>query len=294
MPACAGSWEEDRLPADELSLQGKVAIVTGSAQRIGREIAITLAEHGARVVVSDIQDEKGEAAAATIRTAGGTATYVHADVSKNADIRALVEGSVRHFGRLDILVNNAHWEAHGTVVELSEEEWDRSFDVLLKAAFLGCKYAIPEMRKVGGGAIVNISSVHAFHVSDRYVTYEAAKAGLLHFTRQVAHDFGPDNIRCNAICPGAIPLPEWVAANQADPHFLDEYLMGTPIKRAGRPRDIANAALFLVSELASWITGTSITVDGGEFNAFPSVLRDRARQYWLAHPERLAVQRRSP
>lgn len=272
---------------DPLRLDGKVAVVTGSAQRIGREIGRAFAEQGAAVVISDIQDERGAQTATEIRAEGGEATYLHADVSLHEDIRALIAGAVAHYGRLDILVNNAHWEAHGDVTELTEEEWDRSLAVLLKAAFLGCKYAIPAMRKVGGGSIINISSVHAYHVSDRYGTYQTAKAGLLHFTRQVAHDFGRDNIRCNAICPGAIPMPEWVDEHASDAGFMEEHLLSTPIHRFGHPRDIANAALFFVSDLAGWVTGQALTVDGGEFNAFGSVSRERARQFWRAHPERL-------
>src|SRR5262249_10471135 len=162
----------------------------------GREIAGTLAGQGASVVVADVQDELGARAVAEIEADGGRAHFVHADVSRHDDIRRMVEAAVEGFGRLDILVNNAHWEKHGNVVGLEEADWDRSLDVLLKALYLGCKHAIPEMRKVGRGAIVNISSVHAYHVSDRYVTYQSAKAAVVHFTRQVAWDFGPERIRC--------------------------------------------------------------------------------------------------
>jgi meso-butanediol dehydrogenase/(S,S)-butanediol dehydrogenase/diacetyl reductase len=258
-------------------LDGKVAVVTGAAARIGLEIARTFAGQGARVLVADIQDEQGQAAADEIRAAGGDARFVHADVGRSADIRGMVDAAVEHFGRLDILVNNAHWEKHGTVVELEEADWDRSFDVLLKALYLGCKYAIPEMRKVGGGAIINIASVHAYSVSDRYVTYQTAKAGVVHFTRQVAWDFGPDHIRCNCICPGDIPLPSDIEAHAAEPGFLEERTLLKAIKRPGHPRDIARAALFLVSDLADWITGQALTVDGGEFMTFPATGAQRMR-----------------
>jgi NAD(P)-dependent dehydrogenase (short-subunit alcohol dehydrogenase family) len=262
-----------------LRLDGKVAVVTGAAARIGLEIARTFAAQGAHVLVADIQDEPGERAAADIRAAGGSARFAHADVGRADDIRAMVGAAVEHFGRLDILVNNAHWEKHGTVVELDEADWDRSFDVLLKALYLGCKYAIPEMRKVGGGAIVNISSVHAYSVSDRYVTYQTAKAGVVHFTRQVAWDFGPEHIRCNCICPGDIPLPSEVEAHAAEPGFLEQRTLLKAIKRPGHPRDIARAALFLVSDLAEWITGQALTVDGGEHMTFPGVGAERMRAY---------------
>jgi NAD(P)-dependent dehydrogenase (short-subunit alcohol dehydrogenase family) len=260
-----------------LRLDGKVAIVTGAAARIGLEIARTFASQGAQVLVADIQDDLGERAAAEIRAAGGTARFLHADVGRAADIRAMVGAAVEHFGRLDILVNNAHWEKHGTVVELEEADWDRSFDVLLKALYLGCKYAIPEMRKVGGGAIINIASVHAYAVSDRYVTYQTAKAGVVHFTRQVAWDFGPERIRCNCICPGDIPVPSEIEARAGEPGFLEERTLLKAIKRPGHPRDIARAALFLVSHLAEWITGQALTVDGGEHLTFPTTGAGRTR-----------------
>jgi NAD(P)-dependent dehydrogenase (short-subunit alcohol dehydrogenase family) len=260
-----------------LRLDGKVALVTGAAARIGREIARTFAGQGAQVLIADIQDELGQTTAAEIRDAGGSAAYVHADVGQTDDIRAMVAAAVERFGRLDVLVNNAHWEKHGTVEELAEADWDRSFDVLLKALYLGCKYAIPEMRKVGGGSIINIASVHAYSVSDRYVTYQTAKAGVVHFTRQVAWDFGPERIRCNCICPGDIPLPSDIEAHAGELGFLEERTLLKAIKRPGHPRDIARAALFLVSDLAEWITGQALTVDGGEFMTLPGTSAQRMR-----------------
>jgi NAD(P)-dependent dehydrogenase (short-subunit alcohol dehydrogenase family) len=271
-----------------LRLDGRVAIVTGAGQRIGREIARTLAGQGARVLVTDIRDDAGEAVAEEIRSLGGVATFQHADVGITADIEAMVDRAVERYGRLDILVNNAHWEKRGTVVDLDEADWDRSFDVLLKALYLGCKYAIPRMRTSGGGAIVNLASVHAHHVSDAYVTYQAAKAAVVHFTRQVAWDFGPDGVRVNCICPGAIPMPSEVARFSAeDAHFVEEQLLLKAVKRIGHPSDIARAALFLASDLASWITGQALTVDGGEFMTFPSTGAQRMRAFLREHPERL-------
>jgi NAD(P)-dependent dehydrogenase (short-subunit alcohol dehydrogenase family) len=270
-----------------LRLDGKVALVTGAAQRIGREIARTFAGQGARVVIADVQTEAGAAAAEEIDRLGGEAAFVRADVGRSADVERMVAFAAERFGRFDILVNNAHWEKRGSVVELDEADWDRSFDVLLKALYLGCKHAIPRMRAVGGGAILNLASVHAHHVSDRYVTYQAAKAAVVHFTRQVAWDFGPENIRCNCICPGAIPLPDEVARHADDPLFVEEQVMLKAIKRIGHPRDIARAALFLVSDLASWITGQALTVDGGEFMTFPSTGAQRMRAFLREHPERV-------
>ncbi|MGI9146973.1 MAG: SDR family NAD(P)-dependent oxidoreductase [Chloroflexota bacterium] len=268
-----------------LRLDGKVAIVTGAAVRIGREIARTFAGQGAHVLLTDIQDELGEGAAAEIRAAGGSAEYAHVDVGRADDLRAMVSAAVERFGGLHILVNNAHWEKHGTVVDLEEADWDRSFDVLLKALYLGCKYAIPAMRKVGGGAIVNISSVHAYAVSDAYATYQTAKAGVVQFTRQVAWDFGPEHIRCNCICPGDVPMPGEVEARADEPGFLEERTLLKAIKRPGHPRDIARAALFLVSDLAEWTTGQSLTVDGGEHLTFPMTGAQRMRTFLEQLPQ---------
>jgi NAD(P)-dependent dehydrogenase (short-subunit alcohol dehydrogenase family) len=269
-----------------LRLDAKVAVVTGASSRIGREIARVFAAHGAHVVVADILDEQGKAVVEEI-SRHTAASYVHADVSRSADIQGMIDHAVARFGRLDILVNNAHWEKHGTVVELEEADWDRSMDVLIKALYLGCKYAIPHMRAAGGGVIVNLASVHAFNVGDAYVTYETAKASIINFTRQVAWDFGPEGIRVNTICPGAIPTAEHVAPRLDDQAWLDEYLLTNPTKRPGHPRDIAFAALFLVSDLATWVNGASLTVDGGEFNGFVTTSGQRLKAYLREHPERI-------
>ena len=247
----------------ELRVDGQVAIVTGAAQNIGRAIARVLAESGARVLLTDIQDERGEAAAEAIRAGGGEASYARADVGQEDDIRRMVDTAVERYGRLDILVNNAHWEAHGTVEEVSLADWDRSLRVLLTAAYLGTKYAAPAMREAGGGSIVNISSVHAFRVSAAYPTYQTAKAGLLHLTRQIAYDYGPQGIRCNAICPGAIPPDETRAARIDDPTWTARHYLHNRLRRVGATQDIANAVLFLCSEAAGFITGHALVVDGG-------------------------------
>lgn len=272
-----------------LRLDGKTAIITGAAMNIGREIARVFAAQGASVVIADIDGERGEQVAAEIRGRGGQASFVRTDVSRSPDIQAMIQFAVESYGRVDILINNAHWERHGTVVDLEEADWDRSMDVLLKALYTGCKYAIPEMRKVGGGAIVNLSSVHAYHVSDAYVTYQTAKAAILQFTRQVAWDFGPSGIRCNAICPGSIWPPEHAEkAVAADRLVEEEATLLTPMRRMGHPRDIAHAALFLCSDLASWLTGQALTVDGGEFMAFSTTGLGRMKEWLRRHPERLA------
>jgi NAD(P)-dependent dehydrogenase (short-subunit alcohol dehydrogenase family) len=271
----------------ELRVDGQVAVVTGAAQNIGRAIARTLAESGARVLLTDIQDERGEEAAAAIRATGGDASYAHADVSEEDDIRRMVATAVERYGRLDILVNNAHWEAHGTVEEVSLADWDRSLRVLVTATYLGAKYAIPEMRKLGAGSIVTISSVHAFRVSTAYPTYQTAKAGLLHLTRQVAFDYGPEGIRCNAICPGAIPADDVRASRIDDPAWTDRHYLHNRLRRVGATSDIANAVLFLCSEAAGFITGHALVVDGGYILPFPSEAGRQWRAYLREHPDAL-------
>lgn len=271
----------------ELRVDGQVAIVTGAAQNIGRAIARVLAESGARVLLTDIQDERGEAAAAAIRAGGGEVSYAHADVSEEADIGRMVETAVERYGRLDILVNNAHWEAHGTVEEVDLAGWDRSLRVLLTAAYLGTKYAVPHMRRAGGGSIVNISSVHAFRVSAAYPTYQTAKAGLLHLTHQIAFDYGPEGIRCNAICPGAIPPDDVRAEKMDDAAWVQRHYLHNRLRRVGATSDIANAVLFLSSEAAGFITGHALVVDGGFLLPFASEAMRLQKAYLRAHPEAL-------
>lgn len=238
---------------------GKVALVTGAAHGIGHAAARHFAAEGAQVVVADIQEGEGRAAAAAICAAGGEACFLHADVGQRADIERLVTQSVQHYGRLDIVVNNAFWSKRGTVEELAEEDWDHGLDVMLKAVFLMGKVAIPHLRAAGGGAIVNLASVHAYGAHPRYPVYAAAKAAIINLTRQMAVDYGPDNIRVNAVSPG------WVITR---PQIWDAETVrrGTaiyPLRRAGTPEEIAEVIAFLASSRASFVTGHTIVADGG-------------------------------
>lgn len=242
-----------------LNLSGKVAIVTGAAQGIGRAIALLYASQGAQVVLADILVDKNNALAEEIAKTGGKAVAMTTDVRQPDAICRTVANTVAQYGRLDIVVNNAYWSAHGSVVDLEESAWDRSMDIMLKAIYLFGKHAFPHMIEQGGGYMVNIASVHSAAAHPRYPVYAAAKAGVLNLTRQMAIDFGPHNIRINAICPG------WIITEHVEvPADVRERAgLVYPLRRTGVPDDIAKAALFLVSDLASFVQGHALYVDGG-------------------------------
>ncbi len=247
-------------------LSGQVALVTGGAQGIGGATARRLAADGARVLIADIDGAEAERNAARIREAGGTAATIVTDVSKGADIAAAVARAVAEWGTLTILVNNAYSgqaETRGTAVEVAEEVWDRALAVLVKSIFLGAKAAVPHIEAAGGGTIINISSVHGLLAAPRAFIYDTGKAAVIGMTRQMAVDFGPLGIRVNAICPGHIVTeriaPQW-EKNPAGLRFFEQQY---PLRRTGRPEDIAAAIAFLCSEDASFITGQALAVDGG-------------------------------
>ena len=244
-------------------LEGKVAIVTGSTWGIGRATAGLFAREGAKVVVSGRTAEQGPVVVEEIRAAGGEAVFYRADVAHSDQIRGLIEFAVQTYGRLDVLMNNAFSGRNASVVEVEEADWDYQLAVALKAVYLGAKYAIPEMIKGGGGSIINISSVHGLLAGPRNAPYEAAKAGMINLTRQIAVDFGRQGIRANAICPGWIVTErgeKWLAEH---PEAVRRNTLVYPIGRPGRAIDIARAALFLASEESSFVTGHALVVDGG-------------------------------
>ena len=241
------------------SFARKVAIVTGAAHGIGRATARLFAGDGIKVAVLDIQDELGERVVEEIRAAGGDAFYRHTDVGRHEAIRQAVEETEARWGRLDIVVNNAYWSMRGTVEELEEAEWDRSMEVMLKAIYLMGKYAFPAMGRTGGGAMVNLASIHGFAAARRYGVYAAAKAGVINLTRAMAIDYGKHNIRVNAVCPG------WILTYGApdNPMVLRRTEAIYPLGRAGQPEEVAKAIRFLVSDDASFVTGHALVVDGG-------------------------------
>ena len=244
-------------------METRVALITGAAAGIGAGIALRFAQAGYAVAVFDID---GVAAARTAEQLRELTPVVaiDGDVSREEDARLAVEKAVNEFGSLDVLVNNAGIEVNGSVSDLTAEAWDRQIAVNLRGVFLMSKYAIAKMRG-RGGAIVNISSVHAFVSYAGCAAYDATKAGLLGLTRAMALDHGVEGVRVNAICPGYIDTPlmdRWLDFVPDRAGTLRQVLSYHPLGRIGTPRDIAEAALFLASDTAAFISGASLVVDG--------------------------------
>lgn len=248
------------------NLAGKVAIVTGGAQGIGQGIARALAGAGVAVTVADLDDKVGAATAAAIAARGAQSLYVHADVAQEADVRALVAATVAHFGRLDIVVNNAGVVAVQTVEVSSVEDWDRVMAVNVRSIFLTTKYALPHLRTAGGGAILNVASVSSFVAQQGTPAYCASKGAVLMLTKALALDYGRQGIRVNCLCPGITdtPMLRYHARHAADPDaHLAQRLERVPMGEMLYPEDMGRAAVFLCSDEATGITGASLVVDGG-------------------------------
>jgi len=244
-------------------LAGKVAIITGSASGIGRETAIRMAAAGAHVIGGDLNRPGGEETAAMCSDAGTPGAFATTDVTSEADIAALVDLAVDRFSRVDILINNAGVAGASGPIELTAiEDWDRTQHILLRSVFLGIKHVVPHMKKQKGGSIINVSSLAGHRGYKRIHAYSAAKAGVVNLTRSAAIELGKHFIRVNCICPGDILTP--MHGNHMSQAELESQLAGRqPIGRAGRPGDIAGAALYLASDEAEWVTGVSLNVDGG-------------------------------
>jgi NAD(P)-dependent dehydrogenase (short-subunit alcohol dehydrogenase family) len=244
-------------------LDGKVAIVTGGAQGLGRAHAEALVSYGANVVVADIRDEEGATFAARLnaRAGGERVHYVHLDVRDFAQWERAVVVAEGEFGRLTTLVNNAGFPGRAGVEETTEEGWSHTIDVDLKGTWLGMKACIPAFRRAGGGAVVNTSSCYAVVSSGRGSTaYGSAKAGILMLTKGAAVEYAKQNIRINCVIPGVVDTPR----NRTLPlEWSRDLLRHTPLGRMARPEEISSAVVFLASDAASFITGTSLVVDGG-------------------------------
>jgi NAD(P)-dependent dehydrogenase (short-subunit alcohol dehydrogenase family) len=264
-----------------MRLKDKVAIVTGAGSGIGRATSRLFAREGAMVVVAERRAEPGRETVRLIEEEGGQACFVETDVSVTADVRRMVKIAVETYGKLDILINNAAAARSVPVTELNEEDWQYTLDNCLKSVYLGAKYAIPEMLKVGRGAIVNISSVNGLISNPNFSAYSAAKAGVLGLTRNLAIDYGLKGIRVNAICPGFIAndlMEERLAQDALEKWATTET---QPVGRYGKPEDIAYAVLYLASDEAGYVTGATLVVDGGLTIQSPEALvRPSFRRRW--------------
>ncbi len=250
-------------------LKGQVAIVTGAGSGIGVASARLFAKEGAKVILADIDSPAAESAAESIRDFGGEAIAVRTDVCVQQDITNMIKIAVERYGKLSILFNNAGggmYARDAPITEISEEGWDRSINLHLRAVFLGCKYAIPEMIKAGAGVILSTASVLGFVAMPALPAYCAAKGGVIALTRQIALDYARYQIRANCICPSWIQTRTMEAgiARSTDPaRYRKEIIKSVPLGRFGSPEEAANVALFLISSQSSFITGAAVIVDGG-------------------------------
>ncbi len=249
-----------------LSMEGKVAMITGAASGIGRGVALRLAEFGAFVSVLDIDAKKAEESAAEIRSRGGEGLFTKCDVRSAADCRHAVETVISQWGRIDTLCNCAGIAIRKDVVDLNEDEWDRALDITLKGIYLLSHEVVPHMIRAGRGSIINIGSGWSLKGGPRAAAYCAAKGGAENLTRAMAIDHGKHNIRVNCVCPGDVDTPmlrsECAQLGEDAETFMRE-AANRPLARVGTPEDVANAVLFLASPMSSWITGAALVVDGG-------------------------------
>ena len=244
-------------------LDGKVVLISGGARGQGATEAKMIASEGAKVVFGDILDDEGKMVEAEISEVGHEATYVHLDVTKEADWKAAVDTAVDRYGKLDILVNNAGILIRKSIEETTEEEWDRIMAINAKGVFLGTKQAIPAMRLAGGGSIVNISSTAGLVGSlDGSPSYTATKGAVRLFTKATAIQYAKENIRCNSVHPGPI---DTVMINDTliDPVRRERRMQRLPLKRIGTTEDIAYGVLYLASDESSFVTGAELVIDGG-------------------------------
>lgn len=248
-----------------MRLNGKVALITGGGSGMGKVASELFASEGARVVLTDVNDEAGVATADAISGGGGEAAYVHADVSKEEDAEGMVRRAVDRFGRLDIVYNNAGvmLPDDGSVHTTDEAIWDTTLAINVKGVAFGCKYGIPAMLESGGGSIINVASFVAWlGAATSQTAYTASKGAVLAMTREIAVEYARKGIRCNALCPGPIETPLLLAL-LSDEQRKQRRFVHIPMGRLGHAEELAKAALFLASDDSSYMTGTSLIVDGG-------------------------------
>lgn len=250
-----------------MNFSGKVGLVTGAGSGIGAAVAEGYARRGGAVVVADYNEAGAQRVADGIIAAGGKALALKADVTLAADIERMIATATDTYGRLDFLHNNAFsWPRHlgaGKIGDMSDAYWDYTLNIGLTACFRAIRLAIPIMKRQGGGSIVNTSSISGFFCDPGSASYNAAKAGLINFTRTLAYEYGPDGIRANCVCPGVIETGAVDGAFQV-PGMREAAIAQVPLGRLGRPEEIANVVLFLASDLASFVTGAAYIADGGQ------------------------------
>ncbi len=249
-----------------MQLAGKVALITGGASGIGRATALLFAREGAAIALADLNAHAGQRVADQITQSGGTAFFEPVDVTRAADCQLLVERAIREFGRIDILFNNAGIIRRATVLELSEDDWDRVMAVNVKSIYLLSREVIPHMQKAGGGTIVNTASGWGLAGGAKAAVYCASKGAVVLLTKAMAIDHGPQNIRVNCICPGdtdtGMLREEALQLGEENGRFLAQSAK-RPLGRVGTPEEIAQAVLYLASGASSFVTGTALVVDGG-------------------------------
>jgi gluconate 5-dehydrogenase len=244
-------------------LDNKVAIITGGSRGIGRAIAIAYAEAGADVVIASRSPSDVEKAAEQVRDSGRRGLGVPTDVSRSADVSALVEATMKEFGRIDVLVNGAGISpVYTRALKLKEEDWDHILAVNLKGAFLCCQAVGRVMVEQQEGKVVNIASIGSTSGLRRFIAYCAAKGGLLQITRVLANEWAEDNVQVNAIAPGYFET-DMTADLERNPRLLEEIIRRTPMRRLGQPNEVVGAAILLASSASSYITGHTLYVDGG-------------------------------
>jgi NAD(P)-dependent dehydrogenase (short-subunit alcohol dehydrogenase family) len=246
-------------------LDGKVALITGAGNGMGRCAAELFAGEGARIVVADFDESLGGEAVTAIEAAGGEAAFVKVDVSNSTDIEAMVRFTMERFGGLHVLYNNAGIfpADDGGATETPESTWERVMDVNLKGVWLGCKHGIPAMLDSGGGSIINVASfVALMGAATAQIAYTASKGGVLSMTREIAVEYGRQGIRANSLCPGPIATP-MLEELMSDPDRRQRRLVHIPMGRLGRAEELAKAALFLASDESSFMTGAQLVIDGG-------------------------------
>ena len=276
---------EKRMP----DLSGKVAIVTGGAQGIGRGTVRRLVASGAKVVVADIDIEAAGKTAESISSSGGVAHAMNVDIGSYTDLKKMISSTVDMWGGVDYLVNNAFDQEKmdsGGVMDVDEEGWERGIHAVISAVFAASKYVIPVMQERGGGSIVNISSVHGLLVARKAILYETGKAAVIAMTKQMAVDYGEFGIRVNAICPGHIVTERvWESMWKDNPEGLKFFDDQYPVGRTGVPEDIGNAVTFLLSDEASFITGHALPVDGGLTIQLQENFGVQQVHYAMSHPD---------